>query len=170
MARENARQSFAERRDAGRQAARMAAELQQRLRLANAPKRIECVDIANIPGTLSVGSVVAFDEGTPAKAGYRHFRIRSVEGADDFASMAEVLQRRFRDAKERGDLPDLLVIDGGPGQLSAASAVLSDLGISELEVVALAKERVERAATANENSHRPGRVILRGPQPLVCQQ
>ena len=162
MARDNARQSFAERRDAGKQAARMAAELQQRLRLANAPKRIECVDIANIQGTLSVGSVVAFDEGMPAKAGYRHFRIRSVEGADDFASMAEVLQRRFRDAKERGDLPDLLVIDGGPGQLSAASAVMHDLGITELEVVALAKERVERDATASEIRRRPERVFLPG--------
>src|SRR5207244_328440 len=162
MARENARQSFAERRDAGKQAARMAAELQQRLHLANAPKRIECVDIANIQGTLSVGSVVAFDEGMPAKAGYRHFRIRSVEGADDFASMAEVLQRRFRDAKERGDLPDLLVIDGGPGQLSAASAVVHDLGITELEVVALAKERVERDATACEIRRRPERVFLPG--------
>src|SRR2546426_3038634 len=162
MARENARQSFVERRDAGKQAARMAAELQQPLHLANAPKRIECVDIANIQGMLSVGSVVAFDEGMPAKAGYRHFRIRSVEGADDFASMAEVLQRRFRDAKERGDLPDLLVIDGGPGQLSAASAVLRDLGITELEVVALAKERVERDATATEIRRRPERVFLPG--------
>src|SRR5439155_21477 len=83
-------------------------------------------------------------------------------GADGFASMAEVLQRRFRDAKERGDLPDLLVIDGGPGQLSAASAVLSDLGISELEVVALAKERVERDATASEIRRRPERVFLPG--------
>src|SRR5207249_9768965 len=73
-----------------------------------------------------------------------------------------VIQRRFRDAGGRGALPDLLVIDGGPGERAAGSAVLSDLGISELEVVALAKERVERDATASEIRRRPERVFLPG--------
>ncbi len=162
MARENAQQSFVERRDANKQAERMSAELQARLHLRNAPKRIECVDIANIQGTNSVGSIVAFDEGEPVKAGYRHMKIRSVEGADDFASMAEVLQRRFRDARERNDVPDLLVIDGGPGQLAVATTVLQELGITELDVVGLAKERVERDATATDIRRRPERVFLPG--------
>jgi excinuclease ABC subunit C len=163
MACENARQSFVARRDASEQAARMATELKLRLRLANAPKRIECVDIATIHGASSVGSVVAFDEGLPAKAGYRHFRLRTVAGTDDFAAVAEVLRRRFRDAAERGGLPDLLVIDGGLGQLGAARAVLEDLGIAgRLEVIALAKERVERDATASEIRRRPERVFLPG--------
>src|SRR5215813_13169226 len=100
MARQNAQQSFAERRDAGQRAQRMIAELQQRLHLRNAPKRIECVDIATIQGSESVGSVVAFDEGVAAKSGYRHYRIRTVEGTDDFAAVAEVLRRRFREGRE----------------------------------------------------------------------
>jgi excinuclease ABC subunit C len=162
MARTNAQQSFAERRDAGRQRERMVTELQARLRLRNAPKRIECVDIANIQGAESVGAVVAFDEGEPAKAGYRLYRIRTVEGADDFASVAEVLRRRFRDARERGGVPDLLVIDGGLGQLGAARAVLAELGIDDLEVVGLAKERVARDPRASELVRRPERVFLPG--------
>jgi excinuclease ABC subunit C len=162
MARENAQQSFAERRDAGRQRDRMLTELQARLHLRNAPKRIECLDIANIQGTESVGAIVAFDEGEPAKAGYRRYRIRTVEGADDFASVAEVLRRRFREAAERGGVPDLLVIDGGLGQLGAALVVLADLGIQDLEVVGLAKERVEREATATAIRRRPERVFLPG--------
>jgi excinuclease ABC subunit C len=162
MARDNARQGFAERRDATKQSERMVAELQRRLRLANAPKRIECLDIATFQGSETVGAIVAFDEAEPAKDGYRHYRIRSVEGTDDFAAVAEVIRRRFRDVGERGGLPDLLVIDGGIGQLGAARAVLAELGIPNLEVVALAKERVERDATATEIRRRPERVFLPG--------
>jgi excinuclease ABC subunit C len=162
MAAENARQSFAERRDAARRRERMVADLQLRLRLANAPKRIECLDVATFQGRETVGSIVAFDEGEPAKAGYRRFRIRGVEGTDDFAAVAEVVRRRYREARARGDVPDLLVIDGGLGQLSAARATLRELGLEELEVVALAKERVERDATAPEIRRRPERVFLPG--------
>jgi excinuclease ABC subunit C len=162
MARENAMQSFAERRDAAKQGERMVAELQRRLRLSNAPKRIECLDIATFQGSETVGAIVAFDEGEPDKNGYRHYRIRTVEGTDDFAAVAEVLHRRFREARERGGLPDLLVIDGGAGQLAAARAALADVRLSELEVVALAKERVERDATATDIRRRPERVFLPG--------
>jgi excinuclease ABC subunit C len=163
MAQENARQSFVARRDAGEQAARMVAELQTRLRLANAPKRIECVDIATIHGTETVGALVAFDEGVPAKAGYRRFRLRTVEGADDFAAVAEVIRRRFREGGDGDGVPDLLVIDGGLGQLAAARGALEEIGLgTRLEVIALAKERVERDATAVEVRRRPERVFLPG--------
>ena len=162
MARENAMQTFAERRDAAKQGERMVAELQQRLHLANAPKRIECLDIATFQGTETVGAIVAFDEGEPDKDGYRHYRIRSVDGTDDFAAVAEVLRRRFRDGRAREGLPDLLVIDGGLGQLGAARAALEEVGIAELEVIALAKERVERDATASEIRRRPERIFLPG--------
>jgi len=168
MARQNAAQSFAERRDAGQQAARMGADLQHRLRLRSAPRRIECIDIATIQGTHSVGSLVAFDEGVPAKAGYRHYRLRSVTGTDDFAAVAEVVRRRFRD-RERGGVPDLLVIDGGLGQLAAARAALAELPL-ELDVVALAKERVERDATASDIRRRPERVFAPGRKnPIVLR-
>jgi len=162
MAHENAQQNFVARRDAGAQAARMATELRARLHLRDAPKRIECLDIATFQGRETVGSIVAFDEGAPAKAGYRHYRIRTVEGTDDFAAVAEVIRRRFRDAREHGGLPDLLVIDGGLGQLGAARAVLEELGIADLEVVGLAKERVERDPTARDIQRRPERVFLPG--------
>src|SRR5207249_4314067 len=158
MARDNARQSFAERRDAAKQGERMVVELQRRLRLANAPKRIECLDIATFQGTETAGAIVTFDEGEPDKDGYRLYRIRTVEGTDDFAAVAEVLRRRFRDARELGGLPDLLVIDGGLGQLGAARAVFAELGLTGLEVVGLAKERVERDPTARDNRRRPERV------------
>jgi excinuclease ABC subunit C len=162
MARDNARQGFAERRDATAQHARMVADLQARLRLARLPVRVECLDIATFQGTETVGSIVAFEDAEPAKAGYRHYRIRSVVGTDDFAAVAEVIRRRFRDATERGGLPDLLVIDGGPGQLQAALGALAEAGVSGLEVVALAKERVERDATATEIRRKPERVFLPG--------
>ncbi len=171
MAQENARQAFAERRDSARQGVRQVEELRLRLRLANAPKRIECLDIATFQGGEGVGAIVAFDEGEPAKAGYRRFRLRTVVGTDDFASVAEVLRRRFRAAAERNDQPDLLVIDGGPGQLSAALSVVRELALSGLEVVALAKERVLRDPQASELTRTPERVFLPGRKnPVVLRQ
>jgi excinuclease ABC subunit C len=170
MARQNAQQTFAERRDASKQGERMTAELQARLRLASAPKRIECLDIATFQGGETAGAIVAFDEGEPAKAGYRLYRIRTVEGTDDFAAVAEVLRRRFRDARERGGLPDLLVIDGGLGQLNAARDALQEVGVGELALIGLAKEHVERDATAVEIRRRPERVFLPGRKnPIVLR-
>jgi len=162
MARENARQSFAERRDARKQAALAAEELRAKLRLANAPRRIECLDIATFQGSENVGSIVAFEDGDAQKSGYRLYKLRSVVGTDDFAAVAEVLRRRFRKKAEGVVLPDLLVIDGGLGQLGAALATLSDLGVTGLDVVGLAKERVERDPTAQEILRRPERVFLPG--------
>jgi excinuclease ABC subunit C len=162
MALANARQSFAERRDVTREGMRQVAELQRRLGLRVPPRRIECVDIATFQGGETVGALVAFTDGRPWKDGYRRFRIRSVEGTDDFASVAEVLARRFRDQPRRGEPPDLLVIDGGLGQLGAATAALADLGLAELAVIGLAKERVARDPVAREIQRRPDRVFLPG--------
>jgi excinuclease ABC subunit C len=162
MARDNARQSFAERRDARKQAALAAEELRAKLRLANAPRRIECLDIATFQGTANVGAIVSFEDGEPQKSGYRLYRLRSVVGTDDFAAVAEVLRRRFRQTGEGAVIPDLLVIDGGIGQLGAALAALSDIGVTGLDVVGLAKERVERDPTAEEIVRRPERVFLPG--------
>ncbi len=93
-------------------------------------------------GTGSVASMVVFTDGKPDKAAYRRFRIKSVIGADDFASMGEVLRRRLSRGKEEGLLPDLLVVDGGKGQLAVAVHVLEELGIT-LDVVGLAKARLQ---------------------------
>jgi len=127
-------------------------ELSEALGLAGPPLRIECYDISNFQGAQSVGSMVVFEDGKPRTGDYRRFRIKDVVGANDYASHQEVLRRRFKRAKsgEEGSeeelrwlLPDLVVIDGGKGQLSAAKEVLDELGYGDLAVVGLAKEREE---------------------------
>jgi len=127
-------------------------ELAGALDLPAAPLRIECYDISNFAGAQSVGSMVVFEDGKPRTGEYRRFRIKEVKGANDYASHQEVLRRRFKRARtgEEGNeeelrwlLPDLVVIDGGKGQLSAAKAVLDELGYQDLAVVGLAKEREE---------------------------
>ena len=127
-------------------------ELADALGLAAPPLRIECYDISNIQGSNTVGSMVVFEEGRPRSGEYRRFRIKSVEGPNDFASHQEVLRRRFArsQAAEEGSaeelrwrLPDLVVIDGGKGQVSAARSVMDAMGLHDLPVVGLAKEREE---------------------------
>jgi excinuclease ABC subunit C len=106
------------------------------------PRRIECFDISNIQGSDVVASMVCFEEGLPKKSEYRKFRVRGLGPApDDFAAMREVVGRRYRRRLEEGkDLPDLILIDGGPGQLSAATAALAELGIGHQPVASLAKK------------------------------
>ena len=114
-------------------------ELAQRLSLSRLPKRIECFDISHIQGAETVASMVVFTGGEPDKAEYRRFKLRTVEGSpDDFASMQEVTLRRYREAAE--PLPDLIVIDGGKGQLSSALEVIRGVGLSDIPVIGLAKE------------------------------
>jgi excinuclease ABC subunit C len=117
-------------------------DLQELLSLENYPRRIECFDISNIQGTRAVASGVTFIDGEPAKAQYRKFRIRTVEGADDYAMMREVLERRVSRGMKEGDLPDLLIVDGGRGQLNVACEVITRLG-AEIEVIGVAKVRDE---------------------------
>ncbi|PKO00293.1 MAG: excinuclease ABC subunit C [Chloroflexi bacterium HGW-Chloroflexi-4] len=133
-------------------------ELQSALQLIEPPNRIECYDISNTQGTSSVGSMVVFEQGTPSKGMYRHFNIKTVIGPDDFASMEEVLTRRFKRwqaAQEKqlvgakldtsfAVLPDLLMVDGGKGQLGRAVKVLENFGLSErVPLVGLAKQQEE---------------------------
>lgn len=134
-------------------------ELQQALGLPHPPNRIECYDISNTQGTYAVGSMVVFEQGVPKKAYYRRFNIQTVSGPDDFASMEEVLPRRFRRymaAQEQAEqpggkpdpafalLPDLLIVDGGKGQLSRALSVLERFGLQDKVAVAgLAKQQEE---------------------------
>ena len=120
-------------------------ELKEALALARLPRHIACVDISTIQGEDSVGSVVTFANGAPRKAGYRHFRIKYVEGQNDFAMMAEVVERYFKGLLDHDEpLPELLVIDGGKGQLGAAREVLEELGaLEDVETIGLAKREEE---------------------------
>ncbi len=114
--------------------------LQRDLSLVRPPRRIEAFDISHISGTDTVASLVCFVDGQPRKSEYRRFRIRSVQGVDDFASMKEVVTRRYRRLlEEKKPLPDLILIDGGKGQLSSAVEALHGLGIHNQPIAALAK-------------------------------
>jgi excinuclease ABC subunit C len=127
-------------------------ELAGALELPGPPFRIECYDISNVQGSDSVGSMVVFEEGRPRTGEYRRFKIRTVVGANDFASHQEVLRRRFRRARNgdegsaeelRWAMPDLVIIDGGKGQVAAAKEVLDELGLHDLPLAGIAKEREE---------------------------
>ena len=162
MAAENAAETLASLRtqwqaDAHKQEQALA-ELKEALGLSKAPARIECYDISTTQGSEPVGSMVVFVQGVPRKSLYRRFNVRGVEGQDDYASMREVLQRRFRrwqtaqsdemlgvrDIKGWGKLPDLLIVDGGKGQLAIAVEVLEAFKLLEsVPAVGLAKRREE---------------------------
>lgn len=117
--------------------------LGRRLMLDRIPEVIECFDISHLSGTLTVASMVQFRNGKPDKSNYRRFRIRTVNGIDDFASMAEVVDRRYRRlSEEKGDLPDLILIDGGKGQLAYAANVLRDLDL-KIPVISIAEREEE---------------------------
>jgi excinuclease ABC subunit C len=123
--------------------AQKVAALQKALHLPEPPNVIECFDISHLAGTAMVGSMVQFRGGRPDKRNYRRFRIRTVEGIDDFASIAEVVGRRYaRIRNEGGEFPDLVIVDGGKGQLDAALDVLKRLG-TRLPVIAIAKREEE---------------------------
>jgi excinuclease ABC subunit C len=121
-------------------------ELKNRLRLPRMPLRIECYDVSNIQGTSATGSMVVLEKGLPKPAHYRRFRIRTVVGADDYAMLQETLRRRFgRGLTDEGawTAPDLVLIDGGRGQLNAALKLRQEFGLDSIPMVSLAKENEE---------------------------
>ncbi|MGK5088622.1 excinuclease ABC subunit UvrC [Bdellovibrionota bacterium FG-2] len=144
-------------------------EVQEKLHLQKFPRRMECYDISNIQGQDAVASRVVFIDGAPDKNLYRRYKIRTVEGANDFAMMKEVLSRRFLAALKESEgaagaggdaLPDLIVVDGGKGQLAQALAVLEELGVQGVPAVGLAKARTEGDFTAKEVKVSAERIFL----------
>jgi len=118
--------------------------LQRDLRLKNLPKKIECFDISNLQGTDTVASLVVFEDGKPKKSLYRKFLIKDVVGPDDFSSMREVISRRYSRLQQEGQpLPDLIMVDGGKGQLSSAVEILDSLGFQNYNIIGLAKRLEE---------------------------
>jgi excinuclease ABC subunit C len=118
-------------------------QIQRRLDLPELPLRMECIDVSHTGGNDTVAAIVAFENGAPDRKRYRSFHVRNVSGGDDYGAMHEVLLRRFRRAQQSGpgwELPNLLVVDGGKGQLAIAQRALAEIGI-ELPVAALAKEK-----------------------------
>jgi excinuclease ABC subunit C len=148
--------------------------LREALNLESLPLRIECFDISTIQGAETVGSLVVFEDAAPKKAHYRKFAVRSLNGQDDFAAMAEVVSRRFARLGKRTDddydesfakAPNLVVIDGGKGQLSAALAAMQEFDLPRVAVIALAK-RIEEVFVPGRpdpimlDPHAPGLQLL----------
>jgi excinuclease ABC subunit C len=125
--------------------ARRLASLQELVGLGEAPRRIECFDISHTMGELAVASCVVFNEEGPLRAQYRRFNIAGITPGDDYAAMHQALTRRFKRGVAEGLLPDLLLIDGGAGQLAQAQAVLEELGVQGVAMVGVAKGEERRA-------------------------
>lgn len=132
-------------------------QLQKRLRLERLPNRIECFDNSNLSGTEPVSAMVVFENGQPVKADYRKFKVKTVEHQDDYAYMAEILRRRYDPQNSAALLPDLLVVDGGKGQLNIAVAVLRELDLSgRFDVIGIAKKDEAKGET-EDKIYKPGR-------------
>lgn len=158
LANRNAKRSFDEKQLAEQAQADVLEQVQATLKLSVLPNRIECFDISTFQGDKTVASMVVFEGAVANKQRYRRYSMKTVEGQDDFASMREVLMRRYKRAIEENDLPDLILVDGGKGQLGVATAVLKDLGIEDLHVVAIAKSRSQESGLASpERLFVPGR-------------
>ncbi len=142
--------------------------LKEKLNLTNFPHRMECYDISNISGTNKTCSMVVFINGEPSKRNYRKFKIKTVKGSNDFASLQEALTRRFtrlknQDGESFKEKPDLLIIDGGKGQLSACYEVLQESGLQGIDMISLAKriEEVFKPGSSTPTLLKPGSVELR---------
>ncbi len=162
MASDNASRDLEQMQSARRRWDELSGLIAAGLDMKSPPCSMECVDISTTGGELSVGSLVAFKNGTPWKQGFRIYNIRDVQGVDDFAMIHEVVRRRMERAARTGDLPDLLLIDGGRGQLAKAVEAVTDAGFdTELFVISIAKER----ASEGEKIYFPHRNT-----PLILQR
>ncbi len=134
--------------------------LKEKLKLRRIPVRMECIDISNIQGTAIVASAVCFIEGRPAKEHYRHYIVQTITGAngpDDFGSIREIVRRRLERGEREADLPDLLIIDGGRGQLSAAMDAMREFPGLDLDLISLAKSKVDKTRRQFVSSEAPTR-------------
>lgn len=167
MANTNALQVFEEKEKKQRSWETLCCGMQKALHLQKPPLSIECLDISNISGKQAVGSLVSFTEGEPDKKKFRHFKIRTVEGPNDYAMMKEVLERRLSRGIAEDTLPDLFMVDGGKGQLSIALQIANELGIEEqIDWIGIAKERQDEG----EKLYRPGRknpILLPSHNPIL---
>lgn len=173
LANKNAAASLREEAEKKASADAVLEELYKQLDLSRLPRRIECYDISNIQGRYPVGSGIAFNNGVPDKKNYRHYRIRQVAGQDDFAMLSEVFSRRFRQEKvEREGLPDLVVVDGGIGQLNAVNAILRGLGLDRrFDLVSLAKSRTDSDSQSSAIKKSDERIFLPGRKnPVILRQ
>jgi len=157
MADQNARKGLKEELAAAMAEMQLLDQVQRRLALQRRPERIECFDLSNIAGTEGVGGMVVFQKGHPVPSAYRKYRIKTAPGGDDYAMLDEVLTRRYKKRGAKEPLPDLLIVDGGKGQLNKATAVLKTVGLyGSFDVIGIAKIDPERGDT-EDKIYKPGR-------------
>ncbi len=169
MANSNAKEHFGSYVDKSEAKKKGLLEIQERLKLPAIPLRIECYDISTFQGAETVASQVVFEDGVPNKDQYRRYKIKTVIGTNDFESMREVLTRRF--AHDELDTPDLVVIDGGKGQLGIAMEVFKEINRLEIPVVGLAKARTDSDFKSSEVRASEERFFLPGRQnPVLFKQ
>ncbi len=163
----NAKQEFASRFDSDALYDRTSKEMAGLLSLRQIPRRVECIDISNLQGTDIVGAVAVFYDGVAQKNSYKKFKIHSEGKPDDFAGIHEVMTRRLHRASEEDDMPDLIIIDGGPGQLEAARKARDEAGV-DVELISIAKMRAGTVDESGEGSAaRPERVFLEGAKEAI---
>ncbi|MBN1902690.1 excinuclease ABC subunit UvrC [Candidatus Sumerlaeota bacterium] len=144
LARENAAEHLRIKQEGERDLSLVLESLRAKLHLPETPYHIEGFDISNIQGRMAVGSLVVFQDGKPDSSRYRHFQIKTVTGSDDFAMMYEVVKRRYKRIREEGKpFPNLILIDGGKGQLGAAIKALEELGLEGMSIIGLAKSHLK---------------------------
>lgn len=175
LAAKNAAAAFTERKQSRDEALAVLERLQSRLDLSRLPRRIECYDVSHFQGRDVVASLVTAVDGEPDKSGYRRFKVKGQGGEarnDDFANMYEIISRRLKRSASGWALPDLMVIDGGKGQLGSALAALKDAGIDGVDVVGLAKSRELETVDPDAKAERsPERVFVPGrKEPIVLSQ
>ncbi len=177
MAASNAREAFRERGSRREAREGVLEEIRERLQLSRLPRRMECFDISHVQGRLTVGSMAVMVHGEPAPGEFRHYRVRTVEGSDDYASLREVLGRRLARGMAEEDLPDFILIDGGKGQLGVFTLLLEELGLAgKIDAAGIAKSRVvanvrgKAVERSEERFFLPGRknpVVLRAGSPSL---
>lgn len=161
LAQLNAKQFYVAKFDAESRYSDVATTLARVCKLSQMPRRIECVDISNLQGSDIVGALVTFFDGTPDKGNYRRYKISQQGKPDDFAAIREVVYRRLKRGIEEGDLPDLLVIDGGAGQLKMALEAREELR-SEVDIISLAKIKTFGDVRSETSYKKPERIFIEG--------
>lgn len=171
MARLNAEDTFKKEKDEATIREKTLLELQERLRLSRFPHRIECFDNSSLGGKEPVSAMIAYTDGAKDRSRYRKYKVKTVEGQDDYATMMEILTRRYKRAQEENDLPDLLIVDGGKGHLNVALKVLRDLNIISMDVIGVAKEQAKHTkGMTSEQVYLPNLkdpILLKSTSPIL---
>jgi excinuclease ABC subunit C len=157
MSQRNARQFLLQSRKANRQTLSALINLQKQLGLEHIPRHMECFDVSHFKGNAIVAAKAAMKDGKPDKTRYRRFKIKSVTIGDDYAAMHEAIFRRLKQGLDENDLPDLIVLDGGKGQLGAARRAMSQLNVTGIDMIALAKDRDKRREHGGDYIYLPGK-------------